>query len=126
MEGFKDLKVYQKAFELAMELFDITKEFPKEECYALTDQIRRSSRSVCANLAEAFRKRQYTKSFIHKLTDADAESSETTVWLDFSLACQYISDEMYQKLYWKNQEIGKMLGSMMKNYHKFIIPSIVE
>ena len=88
---FKDLLAYQKSFSLAMEIYKISQAFPKEEKYSLTDQIRRSSRSVSMNLAEAYRKRRYTKHFISKLTDSDAENSETNVWLDFALECEYIS-----------------------------------
>ena len=87
---FKELIVYKKAFNLAMEVYEASKSFPTEEKYSLTDQIRRSSRSVCANIAEAYRKRLYIKNFISKLTDSDAENSETTVWLDFALACKYL------------------------------------
>jgi len=93
MAGFKDLIVYQKAFSLAMEIFEISKRFPKEEKYSLTDQIRRSSRSVCSNLAESYRKRRYPAHFLSKLTDSDMENSETDVWLEFSLACNYITEE---------------------------------
>ncbi len=89
MGTLRDLLVYQKAFELAMEIFQITKRFPKEETYSLTDQIRRSSRSVNANLGEAYRKRRYINHFISKLSDADTENGETQVWLDFALACKY-------------------------------------
>jgi len=121
MQGFKDLKVYQKAFQLAMDIFKVSKTFPKEEKYSLTDQIRRSSRSVCANIAEAYRKRNYPKHFFNKLTDSDAESSETLVWLDFALACEYLSPSEYEELINQNIEIGKMLGSMMKNSHKYVI-----
>ncbi len=91
--SFKNLLAYQKRFELAMEIFEISKYFPKEETYSLTDQIRRASRSTCANIAEAYRKRNYPKHFISKLADSDSENSETQVWLDFSEACKYISLE---------------------------------
>jgi four helix bundle protein len=121
MNGIKDLKVYQKAFHLAMKIFEVSKSFPKEEKYSLTDQIRRSSRSVCANLAEAYRKRQYPKYFYSKLTDSDAESSETSVWLDFALKCDYLNYKDYEKLSDLNKEIGKMLGSMIRNYRTFVI-----
>ena len=87
---FKKLISYQKSFDLAMSIFEVSKSFPKEETYSLTDQIRRSSRSVCANISEAYRKRRYPKHFISKLTDADGENSETNTWLDFALACYYI------------------------------------
>ena len=93
--GFRKLQVYQKAFKLATEIFEITKTFPKEEKYSLTDQIRRSSRSVCANIGEAYRKRRYPKHFISKLSDCDAENTETQVWLDFSLSFKYITREKY-------------------------------
>ena len=91
--SFKKLLAYSKAFEVAMEIFEFSKSFPKEEKYSLTDQIRRSSRSVCANIAEAYRKRRYEKHFISKLTDSDAENSETQTWIDFALSCNYISSE---------------------------------
>ncbi len=87
---FKKLLAYQKGFDLAMSIFEISKSFPKEELYSLTDQIRRSSRSVNANIAEAYRKRRYPKHFTSKLTDSDSENSETHTWLDFALACGYI------------------------------------
>ena len=116
---FKDLIAYQKAFQLSMDIHKISKGFPKEETYSLTDQIRRSSRSVCANMAEAYRKRLYMKNFINKLTDSDAENSETAVWLDFALACEYISMENYQKMYSETQEIGKLINYMIQNPGKF-------
>jgi four helix bundle protein len=95
---FKDLLAYKKAFDLSMKIFEISKGFPKEETYALTDQIRRSSRSVCANISESYRKRRYPKHFISKLTDADGENSETSTWLVFAMACEYISSETHIKL----------------------------
>ncbi len=116
---FKDLLAYKKAFSLAMEIYAITKSFPNEEKYSLTDQIRRSSRSVCANLAEAYRKRRYTKHFISKLTDSDGENSETNVWLDFSFECEYISKEIHQNLTEKTIEIGKLINYMINNPDKF-------
>jgi len=119
--GFKDLNVYKLAFELAIEIFQITKNFPIEEKYSLTDQIRRSSRSVCANLAEAYRKRRYPKHFVSKLTDCDAEASETIVWLDFSLSCGYISETVFNDLLEKYNNVGKMLNSMIVKPDKFII-----
>ena len=97
-KGFKDLIVYQKAFKLAMEIFEIIKNFPKEELYGLTTQIRKSSRSVCSCIAEAYRKRQYEAHFVSKISDADMENSETQVWLDFSLACKYIAKPTYADL----------------------------
>jgi len=117
---FKDLKVYIIAFELAMEIFRISKKFPKEETYSLTDQIRRSSRSVCTNLAEAYRKRLYPAHFLTKLTDSDSENGETEVWLDFACECDYVSKEKYQELLSKSLEVGKLLGIMIRNPGKFM------
>jgi four helix bundle protein len=119
-EGFKDLKVYKMAFQCANDIFEITKDFPKEERYSLTDQIRRSSRSVCANIAEAYRKRIYPNHFRSKISDADAECSETLVWLDFSKNCNYISVEQHKILIKRYQQIGKMLGIMIQNPKKFL------
>jgi four helix bundle protein len=96
--SFKNLTVYQKAFELAMTIFKISKNFPKEERYSLTDQVRRSSRGVCVNIAEAYRKRKYPAYFISKSSDADMENSETQVWLEFALSCEYIGNDDYQHL----------------------------
>jgi len=118
--GFKDLKVYQLAYELAMEIFNISKGFPKEERYSLTDQIRRSSRSVCANIAEGYRKRIYPKHFTSKMTDADGEASETCVWLDFAKDCNYIDENINIELTNKYEEVGRMLGSMINRPEKFM------
>ncbi|MBK7560107.1 MAG: four helix bundle protein [Chitinophagaceae bacterium] len=98
MASYKDLTCFKKAFELAMDILEISKKFPKEETYSLTDQIRRSSRSVCANFAEAYRKRRYIAHFVSKLTDCDSENSETDVWIDFSFACKYITTEEFKRL----------------------------
>lgn len=95
-EGFKSLKVYQLSYKLAMEVFEISRSFPREETYSLTDQIRRSSRSVCSNISEGYRKRLYPKHFVNKLTDADSEASETLVWLDFARDCKYLTDETHK------------------------------
>lgn len=116
---YKKLKAYQKAFELAMQVFEVTKTFPKEERYALTDQIRRSSRSVCSNIGEGYRKRLYPKHFIAKLSDADMENSETQVWLDFALACKYITEEVKNELHKKSEDVGKLIGYMIQNPEKF-------
>jgi len=116
---FKELLAYQKAFSLAMEIYKLSKSFPNEEKYSLTDQIRRSSRSVCANMAEAYRKRRYVNHFISKLTDCDGENSETIVWLDFSLECSYISNEVHIDLTTKSKEIGKLINYMISNPDKF-------
>jgi len=117
--GFRELIAYQKGFRLAMEIFEISKTFPKEEKYSLTDQIRRSSRSVCANIGEGYRKRQYPAHFISKLSDSDMENSETQVWLDFSLSCEYISVEVHQQLTEKSEEVGRLLSYMIQNPEKF-------
>jgi len=117
--GFRELMAYQKGFGLAMEIFDISKTFPKEEKYSLTDQIRRSSRSVCTNIGEGYRKRQYPAHFISKLSDSDMENTETQVWLDFSLSCEYISVEVHQQLTEKSEEVGRLLSYMIQNPEKF-------
>jgi len=106
----KDLEVYQLAFNAAMEIFKISKRFPKEETYSMTDQIRRSSRSVCSNLAEAFRKRRYPKLFISKLSDSESESAETQTWLDFSLSCEYITVTEHQSL---NETYDNIIGKLV-------------
>ena len=111
----KDLKVFQLSFEAGLEIFELTKKFPKEETYSLTDQIRRSSRSVSGNIAEAWRKRVYPKSFVAKLSDSEAESAETQVWLDYALACKYIEKPEYDKLYDKYEHIIAMLINMSTN-----------
>lgn len=116
---FKKLIAYQKSFDLAMSIFEISKSFPKEETYSLTDQIRRSSRSVPSNIAEAYRKRRYPKHFISKLTDADGENSETNTWLDFAHACNYIKKEDYNKFSNEGVEIGKLINYMINNPAKF-------
>lgn len=115
----KETKVYRLAFELAMEIFEISRSFPKEETYSLTDQIRRSSRSVCICLLEAYRKKRYPAHFVSKTTDSDMENSETSGWLDFALACKYLNEEVYDKLINKNQEIGKLLHHMINNPEKY-------
>ncbi len=119
MGDFKDLKVYQKAFKLAMEIFEVTKKFPIEEKYGLTSQVRNSSRSVCSNLAEAYRKRQYPAYFCSKISDADMENSETQVWFDFALACSYITTGSYKDCLVKSHEIGRLLYHMLKNPQKY-------
>ena len=119
---FKQLLAFRKAFSLAMEIFEITKSFPKEEKYSLTDQIRRSSRSTCGQIAEAYRKRIYIKHFISKLTDGDGENSETQVWLAFAYACKYIDRKTYLKLNLLSEEVGKLIGTMMKNPKNFGVP----
>lgn len=117
--SFKSLYAYQKAFDLAMEVFKLSKSFPLEERYALSSQIIRSSRSVCSAIAEAYRKREYPKYFKNKLTDADSENAETQLWLDFALACEYISTENQICLQTKSAEVGKLINYMMNNPGKF-------
>jgi len=116
---FKELLAYQKAFKLSMEIFQLSKSFPKEEKYSLTDQIRRSSRSVCACIAESYRKRKYQAHFISKLSDADMENSETHVWLEFAFSCDYIERVTHERLVSEVIEIGKLLNFMMLNPEKF-------
>ncbi len=111
----KDLEVFQLSFSSGMEVFEMTKSFPKEETYSLTDQIRRSSRSVSGNIAEAFRKRRYPKSFISKLSDSEGEAAETQVWLDYALACEYINEKQYRDLTDKYDHIIAMLVKMISN-----------
>ncbi len=110
----KDLEVFQLSFSSGMEIFDMTKSFPKEETYSLTDQIRRSSRSVSGNLAEAFRKRRYPKAFISKLSDSEGEAAETQVWLDYALACGYINEKLYKDLTDKYDHIIAMIVNMIR------------
>ena len=117
--GFRDLIVYQKSYKLAMEIFEITKEFPKEEKYSLVDQIRRSSRSIPSNIAEAWVKRKYPKSFVSKLLDSLAEQSETEVWIDMSKDCKYIDEQLHNTLLERYQEVAKMLSSMINSPDKF-------
>lgn len=116
---FQELLGYRKSFGLAMQIFDISKDFPKEERYSLTDQVRRSSRSVSANIAESYGKRRFPKHFISKLTDADAENLETQAWLEFSLACKYIEKGKFHELLKESQEVGKLIHYMMCNPEKF-------
>ncbi|MGI9546614.1 MAG: four helix bundle protein [Flavobacteriaceae bacterium] len=117
--SYKSLRAYELGFELAMLIYTESKSFPKEEIYSLTDQIRRSSRSVCANIAEAYGKRIYPKHFISKISDADCENSETQVWIEFAEACKYIQHTKCQKLKGKSQEIGRLLQYMINNPGKF-------
>ncbi len=119
MAGHKDLKVFQMAYRLAIEIFHLSKSFPSEERYSLTDQIRRSSRSVAVNIAEGYRKRQYPKAFVNKLSDSDGEATETQVWLEFSKDCGYLSVDDYQKLTKEYEEVGRMLGGMILHPEKF-------
>jgi four helix bundle protein len=119
IERFQDLKVYKLAFELQQEIFELTKTFPKEETYSLTNQIRKSSRSIGANISESWQKRRYVAHFVSKLTDADGEQAETQHWLDTSLACEYISRQEHERLFQKCKQIGRMLGKMMNEPEKW-------
>ena len=121
IRNHKDLRVYQLAYEAALEIQQLTKNFPSEEKYSLTDQIRRSSRSVCANLAEAYRKRLYSKNFISKLSDSQGESGETQVWLDFSDSFEYIDHETHAKLYDKYEHILAMLINISNHPEKWVL-----
>ena len=119
IKGVRDLEVYRKAFSAAMDIYRISKGFPSEEKFSLTDQIRRASRSVCSNLAEAWRKRRYPAVFINKLTDAQQEASETQTWLDFCLACEYIDNHSFERLDKEYEKILGMLNSMEMKADKF-------
>ena len=115
IRSHRELDTYQMAFKLAMEIYELTKSFPAEEKYSLTDQLRRSSRSVCANLAEAFRKRKYPKAFVAKLSDCESEAAETQVWLDFSMECNYIDNEAHNDLLDRYEQIlGKLVNMSLK------------
>jgi four helix bundle protein len=121
IETAKNLEVYKLAFQLAMDIFELTKAFPAQEKYALTGQIRRSSRSVCLNLREAWAKRRYEAHFLSKLSDCDGENSETDSSLDFAFACEYITDEQHARLTALCAEVGRMLGRMMQRSGSFCI-----
>jgi len=118
-EKITETKVYKLAFELAMKIFEISKKFPKEETYSLTDQIRRSSRSVCSCLAEAHRKRLYQAHFVAKISDADMENAETQTWLQFALACKYITPEEYSGLMNFSEQVGNLLNHMIHHPEKY-------
>lgn len=117
----RDLEVYGKAFDAAMELFKLSKSFPKEETYSLTDQVRRSSRSVCANLAEAWRKRRYEAAFIAKLNDCEAEAAETQTWIEFSVNCGYLNREEAAQLYKSYDEIIGTFVGMINHPETWVI-----
>ena len=122
----KDLRVYQVAFELSMDIFQMTKVFPQEERYGLTSQIRRSSRSVCSYFGEGYRKRLYPKHFVSKVTDPDMENSETQIWLDYSFECEYIEKDKYQELMKKSLEIGRRLNHVINNPQLYLSQSQKE
>ena len=120
IESFEDLDVYQLAFELQQEIFELTKTFPKEETYSLTDQIRRSSRSIGANITEAWAKRRYPAHFISKLSDSDGEQNETRHWLRSARECQYLSETNYNILIDNCKAVGRKLGNMMQHPDKWV------
>lgn len=119
MAGFKDLIVYKKAFEMSRLVFKLSKRFPKEETYSLTDQIRRSSRSVTAQIAEGYRKRRYPLSFIAKMVDSDGENAETQVWLDHAVACEYVAPQDIAPIAHLSEEIGRLLADMIDDPAKY-------
>ncbi len=119
VKSFRDLEVYKLARQLSKDIFEVSKKFPKEEMYSLTDQIRRSSRSVGAQIAEAWAKRKYEKHFVSKLTDADGEQQETQHWIETALDCLYLSDEESEKLLLEYASLGKMIGAMISKSATF-------
>jgi len=121
IQSYRELRVYQSAMVLAMEIFELTKSFPPEEKYSLTDQIRRSSRSVCANIAEAWRKRRYKAAFIAKINDSETETCETQVWLEIALRCKYISEEKTNELIEKYDHLLSQLVLMINDADKWVI-----
>lgn len=123
IKSAKELTVYQKSYALAMKIFELSKSFPKEEVFALTSQIRRSSRSVPMNLREAWAKRRYEAHFISKLTDCDGETNETDTSIDFARDCGYISQTQHNELSQLNAEIGRMLGKMIQSPAPFLTPA---
>ena len=119
MGDYRTLLAYQKAFALAMRIYHVSKTFPAEERFGLTAQIRASSRSVCANIVEAYKRRRYKDYYISKLNDSEAENAETQVWLDFALACIYFKNEIYEELKSENDEVAKLVFYMINNPDKF-------
>ncbi|MEQ1923150.1 MAG: four helix bundle protein [Pyrinomonadaceae bacterium] len=119
----QELDVYKKAFDAAMQIFELSKDFPKEETYSLTDQIRRSSRSVCANLAEAWRKRRYEAAFIAKLSDSEGEASETQTWIEFAVKCGYVDRDIAKTLYLQYDEVLAMLVGMIIKPTVWVMPT---
>lgn len=119
IKSAKELDVYKLAYEQALDIFGISKRFPKDEKFSLTGQMRRSSRSVCSNLREAWAKRKYIAHFISKTTDCDGENSETDTWIDFAKDCEYITSEEHEKFVQRNQRIGQMLGNMINKAETF-------
>ena len=120
LQGFKDLKVYQEAYKLGLDIFEVTKTFPREERYSMFDQMRRAARSVAANIAEGYRKRQYPKMFVAKMADSDGESAEMLVWLDYAKDHGYINLEMHKNLIDRYLSVGRMLGGILAHPEKFL------
>ncbi len=120
----RQLEVYQRAFEASMQIFELTKKLPREETYSLTDQIRRSSRSVCANISEAWRKRRYDAAFVSKLSDAESEAAETQTWLEYVVKCKYAPRDTVADLYRQYNSILKTLVGMIHHKHKWTIPPV--
>lgn len=125
MFSYRDLSVYRKAFGLAMDIFELSKRFPVEERYELTDQLRRSSRSVCRCIGEAYRKRHYKKFFVSKSSDADMENTETMVSLEFAHACGYVGKDTYRELLNRSKEVGRLLNHMVVNPEKYLRTDMV-
>jgi four helix bundle protein len=121
IRSHKELEVYQLSLKSSMDIFNLTRSFPKDEIFSLTSQIRRSSRSISANIAEAFRKRRYEKAFVAKLSDSEAEAAETQVWLDYSLECGYITDSVHQKLYNDYDNVIGKIVNMINHPEKWSI-----
>jgi four helix bundle protein len=121
IRSYRELRVYQSAFQLAMQIFEITKGFPAEEKYSMVDQMRRSSRSVCANIGEAWRKRRYTAHFVAKLSDSETEAEETRVWLEFALRCNYINENTFSELDTKYDLVIGQLVKMISEPEKWTI-----
>ena len=119
VRSYRDLEVYKSAFRLQQEVFKISKKFPREEMYSMTDQVRRSSRTIGANMAEAWAKRRYEAHFLSKLTDSDGELQETTHWIDSAFACEYITEPQHSRLLQDLASIGSMLGKMIATYQSF-------
>jgi four helix bundle protein len=122
--SYRDLRVFNNAMNVSMNIHELTKTFPPEEKYSLTDQIRKSSRSVCANIGEAWRKRRYRAAFIAKLNDAESEACETQVWLEFAKNCGYLDDEASERLHQEYEIIIRQLMNMVQNVEKWLIPVI--
>lgn len=126
MKELNNLVVYNKAYEAAMEIFEVTKSFPKEEQYGLTDQVRRSSRALCAMMSEAYRRRKYPDYFMYKMMEADSECSETITWLAFARSCNYLPEDSFKLLDASYREIGRLLGGILRHAEKFSLPGTSE